>query len=429
MICIGDIDYALEEYTSAISYYNSALWLPLDPENKGATDKALAVINVCQSYIELKQYDHAADAIKQLDLFLPILPENAKDDIEILRNHILAQILIEKKDFEGASRLLDEAVTLLESDTDAISFDKDVFVGLTYANLYKEQKQYDKALSLYEEILQKSLSRRIGLEKSLYLRIAEIYQSKNELENYSKYRELYKAELIRQNKIFTKDYVTFSEKLYEYNLLEAKEKRQQFFIIFANLIILAALLAIVLTIWYLKKWKNLSFTDPLTGLSNRTFLKYYMEKNEKRLSGKPISILMIDIDYFKKYNDNYGHIEGDRVIKEVSNTLKSCVRKNDVVIRYGGEEMVILITDIPMNATEKIAQKIQNHLAEKNIKHEYSEVSDKLTISMGIYNGEYQGENIYHLIDNADSALYHAKENGRNQYQIFSHKNSPVSAS
>lgn len=429
LICIGDIDYALEEYTSAISYYNSALWLPLDPENKGATDKALAVINVCQSYIELKQYDHAADAIKQLDLFLPILPENAKDDIEILRNHILAQILIEKKDFEGASRLLDEAVTLLESDTDAISFDKDVFVGLTYANLYKEQKQYDKALSLYEEILQKSLSRRIGLEKSLYLRIAEIYQSKNELENYSKYRELYKAELIRQNKIFTKDYVTFSEKLYEYNLLEAKEKRQQFFIIFANLIILAALLAIVLTIWYLKKWKNLSFTDPLTGLSNRTFLKYYMEKNEKRLSGKPISILMIDIDYFKKYNDNYGHIEGDRVIKEVSNTLKSCVRKNDVVIRYGGEEMVILITDIPMNATEKIAQKIQNHLAEKNIKHEYSEVSDMLTISMGIYNGEYQGENIYHLIDNADSALYHAKENGRNQYQIFSHKNSPVSAS
>ena len=189
------------------------------------------------------------------------------------------------------------------------------------------------------------------------------------------------------------------------------------------------MLAIVLTIWYLKKWKNLSFTDPLTGLSNRTFLKYYMEKNEKRLSGKPISILMIDIDYFKKYNDNYGHIEGDRVIKEVSNTLKSCVRKNDVVIRYGGEEMVILITDIPMNATEKIAQKIQNHLAEKNIKHEYSEVSDKLTISMGIYNGEYQGENIYHLIDNADSALYHAKENGRNQYQIFSHKNSPVSAS
>lgn len=428
LICIGDIDYALEEYTSAISYYDNALWLPLDRENKAATDKALAVINVCQSYIELKQYDNAANAIKRLDTFLPMIPENEKDDIEILRNHILAQIQIERNDFEGAALLLDEAVELLKSDTEAISPDKDVFVGLTYANLYKAQKQYDKALSLYEAILQKSLSRRIGLEKKLYLRIAEIYQAKNELKNYSKYRELYKTELIRQNKLFTKDYVTFSEKLYEYNLLKGKERRQQFFIIIANCVILAALLAIILIAWWLKKWKKLSFTDPLTGLSNRTFLKYYMEKNQKRLSGKPISIFMIDIDYFKKYNDHYGHIEGDRAIKEVGNTLKSSVRKNDVVIRYGGEEMVILIPDIPMDATEKIAQKIQKNLADKNIEHQYSEASDKLTISMGIYNGEYLGENIYHLIDNADSALYQAKENGRNQYKIFSNENSSISA-
>lgn len=428
LICIGDIDYVLEEYTNAIDCYEDALSLPLDPENKGATDKALAVINVCQSYIELKQYDNAANAIKQLDTFLPIMPESAKDDIEILRNNILAQILIEKKDFKDAVLLLDEAIELLKSDAESVSPDKDVFVSLTYANLYKVQEQYDKALSLYEDILQKSLSRRIGLEKKLYLRIAEIYQAKNELENYSKYRELYKTELIRQNKLFTKDYVTFSEKLYEYKLLKGKERRQQFFIIIADCVILAALLAIILIAWWLKKWKKLSFTDPLTGLSNRTFLKYYMGKNGKRLSGKSISIFMIDIDYFKKYNDNYGHIEGDRVIKEVANTLKSSVRKNDVVIRYGGEEMVILIPDIPMDATEKIAQKIQKCLSDKNIEHKYSEVCDKLTISMGIYNGKYQGENIYHLIDNADSALYLAKENGRNQYKIFTGKSSPVPA-
>ena len=139
----------------------------------------------------------------------------------------------------------------------------------------------------------------------------------------------------------------------------------------------------------------------------------------QKIIGKSISIGMIDIDYFKKYNDFYGHIKGDMVVKEVANTIKGCAKGNDVVIRCGGEELVILAFDISQGEKRQIAETIQKALEEKKIAHEQSEVSDNLTVSIGIYRTDYEGQNIYTLIDKADTALYCAKKKDRNCYEVY----------
>ena len=142
-------------------------------------------------------------------------------------------------------------------------------------------------------------------------------------------------------------------------------------------------------------------------------------EKQKKLWEKPTSVFIIDIDYFKKYNDHYGHVQGDSAINEVADILRNSVRKNDTVIRYGGEEMVMFISGIRPDAALRTADEIQKKLSEKSIEHKYSDISDKLTVSMGIYNTEYAGQDIYSLIDKADIALYRAKKKERNRYEVY----------
>lgn len=220
--------------------------------------------------------------------------------------------------------------------------------------------------------------------------------------------------------VLKEDYVKYTTNLYESDLLKAKSQKYKLnlLIMFFSLIIL-----LIIVLNKTKSVKNLrssNFTDSMTGLNNRKYLDYYISKNKKKLLNKALSVIIIDIDYFKKYNDNYGHIEGDKIIKAVADILKESVRNSDTVIRYGGEEMVLILSDISLNDTEIIARKIQTNLRNKNIQHKYSKINKILTISMGIYTTKFSGENIYNLINKADIALYEAKNSGRNRYKILS---------
>ncbi len=126
-----------------------------------------------------------------------------------------------------------------------------------------------------------------------------------------------------------------------------------------------------------------------------------------------------DVSYYFIKGYRLRTCEGDSAINEVADILRNSVRKNDTVIRYGGEEMVMFISGIRPDAALRTADEIQKKLSEKSIEHKYSDISDKLTVSMGIYNTEYAGQDIYSLIDKADIALYRAKEKGRNRYEVY----------
>lgn len=166
--------------------------------------------------------------------------------------------------------------------------------------------------------------------------------------------------------------------------------------------------------------QELSVTDYLTGLKNRRFLNEMLEHEWSRCSRtqETLAIIFLDIDYFKQFNDHYGHEAGDIALQAVAKVLKSCAaRKEDIVSRYGGEEFVLVIPNSNREKTTELLKKIQNTLAQAHIEHNKSQVSNIITVSMGIYNCiPPASENYSTALKKADEALYEAKENGRNQW-------------
>ena len=162
----------------------------------------------------------------------------------------------------------------------------------------------------------------------------------------------------------------------------------------------------------------LSQLDSLTGLANRRYLNEVLDK-EWRYALRhqtPLSILMVDIDFFKNYNDFYGHQMGDQVISEVAKTIKSSIRHMDFIARYGGEEFVVLLPETSAQGAYAVATNIYRAIDRLMIVHEKSLVSNYVTISLGItvFNGNPKiSQDV--LIQTADKALYRAKQLGRNQ--------------
>ena len=171
-----------------------------------------------------------------------------------------------------------------------------------------------------------------------------------------------------------------------------------------------------------KALKELSEKDVLTGLYNRRKFNSYYEtewsaaKREKR----PLSVLMIDIDLFKIYNDRYGHLAGDEALHHVAVTIAQSVsRPRDFVARYGGEEFVCLLPETSQEAAVQLAEKMRQHVEALHYIHEYSDTSNVITISIGVASvvpGENQAKE--ELIDRADKALYLAKKDGRNCIRV-----------
>lgn len=163
--------------------------------------------------------------------------------------------------------------------------------------------------------------------------------------------------------------------------------------------------------------KKEATTDSLTDICNRRFFDAHYEiavadaKRQKHL----LSVFMVDIDFFKAYNDYYGHIAGDNVIKLVADALKSQLsRATDIVARYGGEEFVLVMPHLSQQVAEQFAEKLRSAVFNLAIPHINSSSFQRITISIGLCTGiPEHGDN---LLNKADTALYQAKQRGRNQY-------------
>ncbi|PLZ00050.1 diguanylate cyclase [Burkholderia sp. WAC0059] len=168
--------------------------------------------------------------------------------------------------------------------------------------------------------------------------------------------------------------------------------------------------------------QRLATTDALTDLHNRwAFDRAYKHEVEKaRKTGQPISVLFVDVDHFKRFNDRYGHVAGDRALQAVAQVLKSSVRRgSDFVSRYGGEEFVVLLPGVDAKAAVAMAERLRLAVEELAIAHEAVE-GGILTSSIGVAsidNTEAQHD-VEHLLEDADRALYSAKEVGRNRVMM-----------
>ncbi|MFZ7101719.1 MAG: diguanylate cyclase [Peptococcaceae bacterium] len=168
-----------------------------------------------------------------------------------------------------------------------------------------------------------------------------------------------------------------------------------------------------------KKLKKLSQFDSLTGIPNRrSFDKAMGDKwQEARKEHKPLSMIIIDIDFFKQYNDFYGHIAGDRCLKKISRAISGCLRRShDFAARYGGEEFVVILPDTDEKGAVIISEKIRKKVEEMAIPHYCSTIADIVTISLGTATILYHKEiSITEFFNSADAALYEAKQKGRNK--------------
>ncbi|MCG8613438.1 MAG: GGDEF domain-containing protein [Pseudomonadales bacterium] len=188
------------------------------------------------------------------------------------------------------------------------------------------------------------------------------------------------------------------------------------------------LMLTIMAAYVLRRWRMreeevryLSLTDPLTSVSNRRSAMSHLEREleRSRRKGPSLSVVMVDLDHFKRVNDTWGHGIGDEVLVKAAKTLRETVRQNDMVGRLGGEEFLLILPGTDQKGAEFLAERCRQHIAKLEVDTGQREIL-KVTASMGIYCNEHNRllESDM-LLEYADQALYHAKESGRNRVVIW----------
>lgn len=167
----------------------------------------------------------------------------------------------------------------------------------------------------------------------------------------------------------------------------------------------------------LEEVRREAMTDALTGIANRKYFDIHLRTSVLHAmeTGAPLTLMLTDIDFFKKFNDNYGHQTGDDVLRLVAHTLASNIKGRDTAARYGGEEFAVILPDTVLETGRILADKIRTSISSKRFrKKQTGEELSSITISLGL--AQYRpGEALVDFIQRADDALYQAKRTGRNK--------------
>jgi two-component system, cell cycle response regulator len=166
-----------------------------------------------------------------------------------------------------------------------------------------------------------------------------------------------------------------------------------------------------------ERLEKLAITDELTGLYNHRYFQETLRFESLRTDrkGGPLSLLMIDVDYFKKFNDTHGHPAGDKLLRSLSQLYQSQLRTIDIVARYGGEEFAVVLLDTGKEEAKQVAEKLRASVASSSFSGGETQPNGKLSISIGLATLPQDAANPAELVVIADKALYRAKHTGRNR--------------
>ena len=162
---------------------------------------------------------------------------------------------------------------------------------------------------------------------------------------------------------------------------------------------------------------EMAITDGLTGLHNRRYMESHVSTlvEQATIRGKPLSVLVLDIDYFKAINDTHGHDAGDDVLREFSLRLKKSIRGIDLACRYGGEEFVVVMPDTDMAVAAAVAERVRRGIATEPFPIDHGKRTVQVTISIGLAGLSKPTDAAADILKRADQALYRAKRDGRNR--------------
>ena len=194
-------------------------------------------------------------------------------------------------------------------------------------------------------------------------------------------------------------------------------------ILFSALFVTAFILGMYVDIEreHSKELKNLANIDELTGLYNHRYFQEFLQKSIDNADkeNQEVSLLFMDIDYFKNFNDINGHQAGDLLLKEISQIMKSCIRGSDVVARYGGEEFAAILPNTTENNAVKIGERIRSSIQNTYFKGQENQPDKNITISIGVSSYPKKAISKHQLINTADDALYRAKSFNRNRVELY----------
>jgi diguanylate cyclase (GGDEF)-like protein len=178
----------------------------------------------------------------------------------------------------------------------------------------------------------------------------------------------------------------------------------------------ASLAALIITNTQLRETlKQQSIRDPLTGLFNRRYMEEMLKREVSRVTRhlRPLGVIMIDIDHFKRFNDTFGHAEGDRLLRDIGRFLQGRVRGEDIACRYGGEEFILILPDASLEIVQKRAEQLCREVNGPTIHPRHG-----ITLSLGVAVYPQHGRTIEAVLRAADVALYRAKQEGRNRVVV-----------
>lgn len=168
-----------------------------------------------------------------------------------------------------------------------------------------------------------------------------------------------------------------------------------------------------------KQLDEVAHFDVLTQVMNRRGYEDMLDRlwKDHQRRHAPLVLMLLDIDHFKKYNDNYGHIKGDECLRSVARVLKDALKRPiDVLARYGGEEFVVLLPDTDLEGAKSVGERLVSAMKAANLEHKFSDTAPYVSVSIGLALANFETGNVEDLLKQADQNLYKAKEAGRNQF-------------
>lgn len=416
--CLGNMYFIMEDFEAAVKYYNKAVNIPLKNQVNNALSKYGSYINRSESYILLKNYEKAKECSLETEKIIPYLPANIAVGVKVFRYKNLLLLESRKSNFKKAEEYYNLCLEYLKEDKGSAFLNSSMYVEIAHCEMLYLQGKYNEAIEKLNLLLKKDLEEEWGFDTSIYLMLLKLYRETDQIEKYFETgKSLYNSEK-EFNDNLKKDYIEFIKNSYTLDQMKKQEQISKIKIIALGGFAFLAVISIFMGAAQIKKLNKKNFTDALTHIYNRKYMDYLAKKSLK----EPINaaVVMIDIDYFKNYNDYYGHPAGDIVIKKTADILRKSITKNDILIRYGGEEFLLVLKNADKDVFTDIYKKIVKNLEKENIIHEKSSISDKITLSFGVCFAYFEKTlDLEKSIKLADKALYISKKNGRNRYTII----------
>ena len=416
-----------ENYGQGLDYLKKAYQYAQMMEEKDYSKEAYIISSICEAYIDMEAYEKCENELEFYKELIDNIPEGKFKRDELTKYYqVYAMYSIATDNLDKALEYTNMTEQRYKEEVTFSYANFDIYINDLYGDIYYKKGEYDKALNYYLYIKNEFDNR--GIPEYDLDNLNDLYKTYKALGDHEKayryiearYNSLEKTYRMQESQ--HSDYLIeqFESEQKEAEILKLQEKNKDLFVIIICGTMLVIIFIIATIVIFRKnreirqlneKFRNLSEIDELTKLYNRRALDEYLKRKWGVLvrARKPVAVAMIDVDFFKKYNDYYGHQDGDIVLKMVASIIRSNIRKEDFVARYGGEEFIIIMPGTDVNMAITVIKRIQVELEKKHIEHKESTVADHVTISIGISVSK-KTESYSEIIKKADDALYEAKK-------------------